>query len=697
VPDLLLEIGCEELPSSACREIVEQAPGLYAAALESLGLEGGAVSVWVAPRRFAVHGGGLPAELAASSRTVRGPAASAAFGPDGAPTKAAEGFARGQGLAVADLVVRDDGGREFVFAEIAQPGRPLDELVPEIAARIVNGLRFSKTMRWGAGTGLRFSRPVRWIVAKLDGRTVPFDLHGLRAGDVSQGHRFLGAPAVIATAGGYAETLRAAAVIASHDERRATILAGLDAAAAAAGGTWSDPGGKLEEVLFLVEWPSVITGRFDERHLRLPARVLVTAMQGHQRYFPLRDAAGDLLPAFLAVSNGDPAHAAIITRGNEGVLDARLQDAEFSFDKDLEAGLEALDGRLDAIVFHKSLGTMADKRDRLVAIVADLAAGLDADPATRAAAEHAARLAKADQGAVLVAEFSELEGYVAAEYARREGIDAAVATAIEEQYLPEGASSPLPLTQPGSLLASAEKIDNLVGAFAVDEAPTGSKDPYGLRRAALGLVRIGLERGWDGDPCAPATVAYELLASQGAQLSVPLDETLERIMAFLADRLAYLLGEEGVGAEAVAAALGARLGGVTKTARWARDIDAARGGEAFAAAWTASTRLNRLARKGPPEDAPVTEGGDPGEDALRAAVAAAHDPIEEAHGRGDFPAALAAAGPLAAAVDRFFVDVLVNAEEPGVRARRYGLVREAAGVLSRVADFERVTDVGGVR
>ena len=697
MPDLLLEVGCEELPSSACREIVEQAPGLYAAALEALGLEGGAVRVSVAPRRFAVHGAGLPVELAASSRTVRGPAASAAFGPDGAPTKAAEGFARGQGLAVSDLVVRDDGGRDFVFAEIAQPGRPLDELVPEIAARIVNGLRFSKTMRWGAGTGLRFSRPVRWIVAKLDDRTVPFDLHELQAGDVSQGHRFLGAPAVIASAGAYGETLRAQAVIASHDERRATIVAGLDAAAAAAGGTWSDPGGKLEEVLFLVEWPSVITGRFDERHLRLPARVLVTAMQGHQRYFPLRDAGDELLPAFLAVSNGDPAHAGVITRGNEGVLDARLQDAEFSFDKDLEAGLAALDGRLDAIVFHKSLGTMADKRDRLLAGVADLSVRLGVDGAERASAEHAARLAKADQGAVLVAEFSELEGYVAAEYARREGVDPAVATAIEEQYLPEGADSPLPATGPGALLAAAEKIDNLVGAFAVDEAPTGSKDPYGLRRAALGLVRIALDRGWDLDHRPSVSASYALLTAQGAALTVSEDDVLERIDAFLSDRIVYLLGAEGVGAEAVAAALGAGLAGISTTATWARAIQEARDGDDFAAAWTASTRLGRLARKGPSEDTPVTPGDDPGEDALRAAIAAARGPIDAAHARGDFAGALAAAGPLAAAVDRFFVDVLVNAEEPGVRARRYGLVREAAGVLSRVADFERVTDVGGVR
>ena len=252
--------------------------------------------------------------------------------------------------------------------------------------------------------------------------------------------------------------------------------------------------------MFLVEWPSVITGRFDARHLRLPSRVLVTAMQGHQRYFPLRDRQGDLLPAFLAVSNGDPDHADVITRGNEDVLDARLQDAEFSFDRDLEAGLEALDARLDAIVFHKRLGTMAQKRDRLVAGVGDLADAAGLGPDVRAAAEHAARLAKADQGAVLVAEFSELEGYVAAEYARREGVPDEVATAVEEHYLPEGPDSPLPSGDVGALVAAAEKFDNLVGAFAVDEAPTGSKDPYGLRRAAAGLVRIAFDRDWDFDP-----------------------------------------------------------------------------------------------------------------------------------------------------------------------------------------------------
>lgn len=697
MPDLLLEIGCEELPSSACREILDQAPGLVEGAIAALGLDPARrVSVTVAPRRLAVTAEGLPAELPARSRSVRGPAAAAAFGPGGAPTRAAEGFARAQGVAVADLVTRDDGGREFVFAELRSEGRPVADLVPEIAARLVDGLRFSKTMRWGDGTGLRFSRPVRWIVAKLDERTVPFTLHGLTAGDVSQGHRFLGRPTVIDSPAAYRTALEAAGVIADHVARRAAIVEGLDAAAASTGGAWRDPGGKMEEVVFLVERPSVLTGGFDERHLRLPARVLVTAMQGHQRYFPIEDARGGLLPLFLAVSNGDPAHAQVITRGNEGVLDARLQDAEFSFDKDLEAGLDDLDARLDAIVFHARLGTMADKRDRLVDGVGALAAAVGADDALRAAAEHAARLAKVDQGAVLVAEFAELQGYVGAEYARRAGVPAEVAAAVEQQYLPEGADSPLPDSPAGALLAAAEKIDNLTGAFAVDEAPTGSKDPYGLRRAALGLVRISLDRGWDADLCALVGAAHGRLAAQGADLALGREETVAAVEAFLADRFVYVLGREGVGAEAAWAALGAALGGPAITAEWARAIDGARDLPGFRAAWTASTRLSRLARKGPEEDTPeAPPDGDAGEAALRDALAAAGPRIDAARAARDPGAAIAAAGELAPAVDRFFTDVLVNAEDPGVRARRYGLIRAAAGVLGRVADFQRVTDPGG--
>ena len=480
---------------------------------------------------------------------------------------------------------------------------------------------------------------MRWIVAKLDERTVPFELHGLTAGDVSQGHRFLGGPATIGSASDYDAALRAVAVVASHEDRRAQIVADLDAAASQVGGAWRDPLGVLEEVVFLVEWPSVIAGRIDDRHMELPPRVLVTAMQGHQRYFPLEDASGGLLPLFLSVSNGDPAYAEVIGRGNEDVLDARLQDAAFSFEVDREAGLAALDARLDAIVFHKRLGTMADKRERLRAGVADLAGRLGADPATAATAGEAARWAKADQGAVLVAEFSDLQGYVAAEYARREGIGAAVATAIEEQYLPLGPDSPAPETEAGALVAAAEKVDNLVGAFAVDEAPTGSKDPYGLRRSAAGLVRIALERAWDVDHRPVLEAAHARLAEQGADLSVPSADTVAAIDAFLGDRLVYLLGTEGVGAEAAGAAMGANLGSMAAAAAWARAIEAERATPRFQAAWTAATRLSRISRQAPGDDVtPAPPGDDAGERALREAIAGARAPIETARETRDLGA-----------------------------------------------------------
>ena len=694
MPELALEVGCEELPSSACREIIEQAPGIVEAALDAHGLRRDEVRVWVAPRRFAVSVTGLPERQSGEAKSVAGPPADAAFDAEGRPTKAAEGFARKQGVAVEDLVVREGrDGRRVVFAEVAGDSREVAELVPDIARRLIDGIRFSKTMRWGDGTGLRFSRPVRWIVAKLDERTVPFELHGLTAGDTSLGHRFIGGPATIATAGAYRDAVRTVGVVADHAERRATITTALDAKAAELGCAWRDPLGKIEEVVHLVEWPSLIVGAIQERHMRLPPKVLVTAMQSHQRYFPLERPDGSLYPAFLAISNGDPAHADIITRGNEGVLDARLQDATFSFDKDTAAGLDDLDARLGTIVFHQRLGTLADKRDRLVAGVAALGDLLGVDAS---AASEAARLAKADQGAVLVAEFSELQGYAGAHYARLAGRPEEVCLAIEEHYLPEGPDSPTPSGDAGALLALAEKVDNLVGAFAIDERPTSSKDPYGLRRAAAGLVRVALERGWDLTPRDPFAASYAQFARQGASLAASEPDTLDALDAFVADRLAFHLDGDGVGGEACAAAVRAGVGGLAATAAWAGAIQRARDAAGFWATWEACNRCIRIAAKGPRSDGVWAPAGDAGEQALADAVAAAVPRIDAARAAGDFDAALAAGAEVAPAVDRFFSEVLVNAEDPADRTRRYALVRETAGVLGRIADFTAITQ-GGTR
>lgn len=693
--DLLIEFGCEELPASACREAIAQVPGLAASALAAARLPESPATVYVAPRRIAVRIDGLPATRDGRTVNNRGPAEQAAFAADGAPTKAAEGFARANGLTVDQLVVDEQDGRRFVFARRDEPAVDTVTLVPEIAAAILNGLRFGKNMRWGDGTGLRFSRPVRWIVAVFDGQPVPFTLHGLEAGAVSQGHRFLGAPTTIADADHYLPALRDVSVLADHGERRQVITQGLDAAAAAEGATWEDPLRKLEEVLHLVESPSVIVGDIAPAHMRLPERVLVTAMQSHQRYFPLRLPDGSLAPRFLAVSNGDPAHAATIARGNAGVLDARLQDASFSWDRDREAGLGALDARLDTIVFHAKLGSMAHKRDRLAdgaAAIAE-AAGLDATQVDQA--RRAGALAKVDQGAVLVAEFSDLQGYVGSQYAALDGEPEVVCEAIAQHYLPEGPATPLPSHDVGCAVAMAEKLDNLTGSFLVGEIPTSSKDPYALRRAAAGVVRILLDRGWD----VPLHPRYEAtanaLAAQGADLG-DRAQAFAALDAFINDRVAYQLGEEGVGAEAVAAAVAAHLDSVTATAAWARQIDASRGEEAFQTAWTASTRLQRIAAKAPAEaaDADTTSLEDAGERALAEAARAAAPRVDDARRNGDLAAALAAVGPLAAAVETFFDDVLVNADDPQVRARRYAIVAEAAAVFGRVAGFAAVTQAG---
>ena len=695
MPELLVEVGCEELPSSACREIIEQAPGIVEAALQAHGLERDEVRVWVAPRRFAVSVTGLPERQSGEARSVAGPPAEAAFDAYGNPTKAAEGFARKQGVAVGDLVVREGrDGRRVVFAEVPGESQAVADLVPDIAKRLIEGIRFSKTMRWGDGIGLRFSRPVRWIVAKLDERAIPFELYGLTAGDVSLGHRFIGGPVTVASAASYRDDVRSVGVVADHEERLATIVAALDGEAAARGCVWRDPLGKLDEVVFLVEWPSLIVGAIRDEHMRLPPKVLVTAMQSHQRYFPLERPDGSLHPTFLAISNGDPAHAATITRGNEGVLGARLQDATFSFEKDMAAGLDALDGKLDTIVFHQRLGTLADKRDRLVRGVQTLAkrVGLDAGEAVAAA-----RLAKVDQGAILVAEFSELQGYAGAHYARLARHPEAVCLAIEEQYLPEGPESPTPGSDAGSLLAAAEKIDNLVGAFAIDEAPTGSKDPYGLRRAAAGLARIALERRWDLNLSECFLDSYPAFVEQGADLVVTDVEAFETsLSSFLNDRLAFQLSQEGVGAEAVAAAIGAGIGGLAATADWARSVQRARDRDAFWAAWEACNRCVRIAAKGPESNGTWSPAGDAGEQALADALAVSRPGIDAARAARDFDAALDAGAAIAPAVDTFFTDVLVNADDPADRARRYALVRETADVLGRIADFTAITQ-GGTR
>lgn len=643
MPSLLFEIGCEELPASACREAEAQLRGRW---LPELG--GG--EAYVGPRRLALFVPEVPERE--PDRWLQGP-------PEHLREQAAAGFARKQGVEVDDLEVRDG------FLGVVLPGRPISEALPEKLTAVVEGLAFGKSMVWEKD-GLRFSRPVRWLCAKLDKETIKLEAAGLESGHLTYGHRFSGGEVELVRADEYAETLRAAGVEPEQGERRQLILDGLDAI-----GGWRDPAGVIEEVVFLVESPIVLEGRFDERFLELPPRVVETAMQSHQRYFPLEGA------RFAFVANGGEPE--VVVAGNERVLEGRLEDAHFTFERDVARGIEKLADGLGSITFVAGAGSFADKAVRLQELVTALGGG--------DASREAARLAKADQAAELVREFPDLEGHIGAEYARLAGFPEGVCAAIEEQYLPDSAESPLPHTEPGRVLAAAEKIDNLTVAFALGQRPTGSRDPHGLRRAAIGLCRLAVEGGLEIDLGPLVERGLAVLVQQRAEV---VDDPAD-VADFVFERL------EGVLDVPVEFVRAARAGGVTElggVAALARTLAAEASSEEFERAYVAFDRANRLAGKADGAAARLDPAlaDDAAEKALIDVLAEASPRIETAVAARDFEAAIAAAADLGPPVDRFFDEVLVMAEDPAVRANRLRLlldVRDAVGALGDLSQIPR--------
>jgi glycyl-tRNA synthetase beta chain len=620
LPSLLFEIGCEELPARAVYEAEAQLSRLSE---QQLGVA--PAQVFVGPRRLAVLVEGL--EEQTEDRWIKGP-------PLSLREKAAAGFAKRHGVSVEDLEERDG------FLGVLAEGQSLGQVLPGQLDGIVRGLNFGKTMRWD-DSGLRFPRPMRWTCARLDSE--PVEGHGT----TTWGHRFTHGELELPSAGAYAETLRAADVEPDAAERERLIREGLDAL-----GEWGDPLRKLREVVHLVEKPVVLEGGFDERFQSLPARVVETAMQSHQRYFPL----GGNRFAFVA-NGGDPD---TVRAGNENVLEGRLDDATFTFERDVKLGIDELASRLGSIVYFADAGTFADKAERLVRLVERLGGG--------DASLEAARLAKADQAAELVREFPDLEGYIGAEYARLAGYPEAVSAAIAEQYLPDSARGPLPETEPGRVLAAADKIDALAVSFSLGHKPTGSRDPFGLRRAAIGLCRLATEGG----------------------LTIPRELLPDEVGEFVEERFEGLLG--GVPVEFVRAARAATVRDLGSVARLAQAL-AALPDERLEPIHTAYIRASRLGEK---EKAAarfdpklLTE---PAEKDVSEALAEIEPEIAATLETADFEAAVEAAARLGPVLHQFFEDVLVMAEDAKVRENRLRLlldVRDTLGALGDLAQIPR--------
>ena len=608
---LLLEIGCEELPAGACYEAEQQLPVLaereFGAAPDRL---------FIGPRRLALRFDDVPDQT--PDEWIKGP-------PLELREKAAAGFAKKHGVGADDLVERDG------FLGVERPGRPLRDVVPERLDAIVRGLSFSKSMRWD-DSGIRFSRPVRWRLAKLGSESI--------VGTTSFGHRFTAGAIEIPAADAYEESLRAAGVEPDASERRRRIVEGLDAI-----GRWSDPAGVLDEVVHLVESVLVLEGSFDERFLELPERVVVTAMQSHQRYFPL----GGNRFAFVA-NGGEPD---LVRAGNENVLEGRLDDASFTFERDVGVGIDALAERLGAITYFKGAGSFADKTERLQRLASELGGG--------EATLEAARLAKADQASELVREFPDLEGYIGAEYARLAGYPEAVSAAIEEQYLPDASGGPLPQTESGKVLAAADKLDALATSFSLGHRPSGSRDPYGLRRAAIGLNRLAVEGG----------------------LVVPRSLLPDEVRGFVEERLEGLLDLPVEFLRAARASAVADLGGV---AALARALYEERESDAFEGVYTAYDRAHRLAERAAEDAAQEVDRELLKEDAERALA----DGLAQVEVDGDVRRALESGATLAPLMERFFDEVLVMDEDEAVRANRLRLLLDVRDALGQLGDFSQI-------
>ncbi|HEY2178357.1 MAG TPA: glycine--tRNA ligase subunit beta [Caulobacteraceae bacterium] len=669
MPQLLLELLSEEIPArmqaGAARELERAAGERFSRA--ELSFE--CLTAFAGPRRLSLVVDGLPARQAERSEERKGPRV-------GAPDAALAGFLRQAGVAREALVERDG----VWFVTQVRPGRSTGELIGEIATEIITGFAWPKSMVWGNGS-LRWVRPLHRIVCVFDGKVVPFSVDGLASGDLTEGHRFMGEQGAFASSdfASYRAGLEARFVVLDPAERKRRILVGAQALCDAHGLELLDDEGLLEEVAGMAEWPVPLLGAMDASFLDLPPEVIRTTMRTHQRYFAVRAGDGALAPHFIAIANIEAADGgALIAAGSARVLAARLEDARFFWREDRRRPLESRLGALAGITFHGKLGTLLQRVERVESLARKIApnVGADADLATAAA-----RLAKADLATAMVGEFPELQGTMGGYYARAEGLDPAIADAIADHYKPQGPSEAPPSAPVTVAVALADKIDTILAFFSIGEKPTGSRDPFALRRAALGVIRIILDN----------------------RLRLPLGEIFAAspfpatgIMEFFADRLEIVLRERGARFDLVDAVFALGDDDLTRVVTRIEALDAflrsENGANLLAGYKRASNILAAEARKGPlPDGDAARPEGPPEETALFDAVKDVAPTLADGLAREDFAAALAGLASLRAPVDAFFDAVLVNSANASERDGRLRLLAQVRAAMGRVADFSRVS------
>jgi glycyl-tRNA synthetase beta chain len=680
---LLYEIGTEEMPAQYMPGILANYKELAETKLKEARIPFAEVKVYGTPRRMAF----IASEVADRQEDVttenKGPSLKIAFDASGAPTKAAQGFARGQGVDVKDLISRDG----YVYAVKHVEGEATEALLPGILDDILHSLSFPKTMRW-ADYDFGFVRPFHWMVALLDDKVIPVEANDVKSGNQTRGHRFLSNHLItIPTADAYVKTMEDNFIIVDVDKRREMIRKQITELGEKEGGHTAISPDLLEEVLYLVEYPTALCGHIDEDYLKLPKEAVITPMRDHQRYFPVLDDNGNLLPRFITVRNGNSEHLDIVTHGNERVLRARLDDAVFFFKGDRKKSLEAHREALHNVAFQRGLGNMYEKTERLRKLTADLlkATGIAADAK---ALDRAAMLSKADLVTGMVTEFTELQGIMGREYALLDNEGQTVAQAIGEQYLPAFAGDELPKSNEGRILAVADKLDNIVATFSRGEAPTGSQDPYALRRQALGILNIVV----DGGMHFPLRAA---IAETLKNLPIKVDneaKLIDDVVDFFAQRTKNMLLDKGVRYDIVDAALGADNRDDLADVFTAADALTAYLGEAQAAdSIQAFTRVENITKNNSVTDAVNPELlKEDAEKALYEAVEKNKEAAETALRERRFADVLKTNDALAAPVNKFFDDVMVMDKDEAVKHNRLALLGEVKRLVNSVADMSQL-------
>mgnify|MGYP002714082912 FL=1 len=695
MPQLLIELFSEDIPARMQARAAEDLQRLITTKLAAAGLEIESSQAHSTPRRLALVVEGLASRTADVREERKGPRV-------GSPEQAVAGFLRGAGLASLDQCEqRDTGKGVFWFAVTEKPGRDTAEVLPGLIDETIREFPWPKSMRWATGT-FRWVRPIHHILAVFDGKLLEgsFDLGGkiglMTFTDRTRGHRFLSPDAVIPAGNfdAYRNGLADAHVILSRDERRAKIAADAAEVAGRHGLVVAPDEGLLDEVTGLVEWPVVLSGAIDQQFMDVPPEVLTTSMRTHQKYFATTDATGKLAPRFVVVANTTTSDGgAAVIAGNERVLRARLSDAKFFWDQDRKVKLEERVPSLDAVTFHARLGTVAEKVSRMETLAAELAAvipGADPDQA-----RLAARLAKADLVTGMVGEFPELQGVMGRYYALGESLGAPVADAIAEHYKPLGPTDRCPTAPVSVAVALADKLDTLVGFFAIDEKPTGSKDPYALRRAALGVIRLIVENGLRLELTKVFTLAHKL---QSADKLIPASDVGRQLLDFFADRLKVVLRDRGVRHDLVDAVFA--LGGEDDLVRLLARVEALQGflgsddGANLLVAYRRASNIVRIEEKkdgrsyGDAPEAGLLELAE--EEALFKSLAAAEKNAVPLLAAEDFAGCMGALAALRAPVDAFFDKVTVNADQPPLRVNRLRLLSQIPATLNRIADFSRI-------